>query len=171
MSAIKQCRADAAIFTNHLQCCISLLLFRVAILNEPTVFQEDSEFDDLDNAVYRRPRSLDHLVANTHFTRMELKRLYRDFKAECPVSWMPVWWSSCLSSVVSLIANSNGMHPHRPAWLKKRRSVQCTRNSSQKEVWKFGIKRETGTGLTVRSDESFSSITSDLGDQNFAIRV
>ena len=38
----------------------------------------------MDNPVYRRPKSLDHLVAATHFSRAEIKRLYRDFKAECP---------------------------------------------------------------------------------------
>lgn len=44
----------------------------------------DSEFDDMENPIYRRPKSLDHLVAVTHFSRTELKKLYRDFKAECP---------------------------------------------------------------------------------------
>lgn len=43
------------------------------------------EFDDLDSPTYRRPtKSLDHLVAITHFSRLEIKRLYRAFKAECP---------------------------------------------------------------------------------------
>ncbi len=45
---------------------------------------QDSEFDDMENPIYRRPKSLDHLVAVTHFSRTELKKLYRDFKAECP---------------------------------------------------------------------------------------
>jgi len=44
----------------------------------------DSDFDDMDNPVYRRPKGLDHLVSVTHFSRPELKRLYRAFKAEAP---------------------------------------------------------------------------------------
>lgn len=38
----------------------------------------------MDNPVYRRPKGLDHLVSVTHFSRQELKRLYRAFKAEAP---------------------------------------------------------------------------------------
>lgn len=45
---------------------------------------KDSDFDDMDNPVYRRPKGLDHLVSVTHFSRPELKRLYRAFKAEAP---------------------------------------------------------------------------------------
>ena len=38
----------------------------------------------MDNPVYRRPKGLDHLTTVTHFSRPELKRLYRAFKAEAP---------------------------------------------------------------------------------------
>lgn len=56
------------------------LLYAGLVTSVPT----DSEFDDLDSPAYRRPKSLDHLVSVTHFSRLELKRLYRAFKAECP---------------------------------------------------------------------------------------
>jgi len=44
----------------------------------------NTDFDDMDNPVYRRPKGLDHLTTVTHFSRPELKRLYRAFKAEAP---------------------------------------------------------------------------------------
>ncbi|XP_065556143.1 Kv channel-interacting protein 1-like isoform X4 [Artemia franciscana] len=42
------------------------------------------EVEDIENPVYRRPRGLEQLAKATHFSKKELKRLYRDFKAAYP---------------------------------------------------------------------------------------
>ncbi|XP_065556142.1 Kv channel-interacting protein 1-like isoform X3 [Artemia franciscana] len=44
----------------------------------------DIEVEDIENPVYRRPRGLEQLAKATHFSKKELKRLYRDFKAAYP---------------------------------------------------------------------------------------
>ncbi|XP_065556141.1 Kv channel-interacting protein 1-like isoform X2 [Artemia franciscana] len=46
--------------------------------------QLDIEVEDIENPVYRRPRGLEQLAKATHFSKKELKRLYRDFKAAYP---------------------------------------------------------------------------------------
>lgn len=44
----------------------------------------DSELEDLETPPRYRPDSLEALCRATRFTRAEIKRIYRGFKAECP---------------------------------------------------------------------------------------
>ncbi|KAK2712281.1 hypothetical protein QYM36_011093, partial [Artemia franciscana] len=52
------------------------------ILEKPLI--KYIEVEDIENPVYRRPRGLEQLAKATHFSKKELKRLYRDFKAAYP---------------------------------------------------------------------------------------
>lgn len=44
----------------------------------------DSEFDDLETPPRYRPESIQYFCRTTGFTESEIKKIYRNFKTECP---------------------------------------------------------------------------------------
>jgi len=44
----------------------------------------DSEFDDLETPPRYRPESVQYFCRTTGFTESEIKKIYRNFKTECP---------------------------------------------------------------------------------------
>jgi len=49
-----------------------------------TFFDLDSEFDDLETPPRYRPESVQYFCRTTGFTESEIKKIYRNFKTECP---------------------------------------------------------------------------------------
>lgn len=67
------------------KCKRQILKFGQDVVRFITGTNSDSADDEQEQAVQRhRPETIDHLLAQTHFSRRELQILYRGFKNECP---------------------------------------------------------------------------------------
>jgi len=84
---------------NYIRCIIyRTILFRKCKIGPPiiiiiihftnlimTTFSPlDSEFDDLETPPRYRPESVQYFCRTTGFTESEIKKIYRNFKTECP---------------------------------------------------------------------------------------
>jgi len=57
----------------------------IRFINYDHVFRYlDSEFDDLETPPRYRPESVQYFCRTTGFTESEIKKIYRNFKTECP---------------------------------------------------------------------------------------
>lgn len=60
------------------------VMYRRFYSRPPRMDVLDSEFDDLETPPRYRPESVQYFCRTTGFTESEIKKIYRNFKTECP---------------------------------------------------------------------------------------
>lgn len=68
----------------------------------------DSEFDDLETPPRYRPESVQYFCRTTGFTESEIKKIYRNFKTECPTGLIK---EDAFRGIYSQFFPQGGKHP------------------------------------------------------------